>query len=155
VNESQSEIGTQHSKDESAHDSDGEATSKKVVDAETYLDLQENFKSVFNECVKVKRSNLTLISQLKELEVSHKLNVELKSTEEKLTSKLKEIELEINNLLGESQLIKRDFRECMIVRKNLESRVLILENELKEAKCVKMNLGECSNKLDRMLGDIQ
>ena len=51
-------------------------------------------------------------------------------------------------------MVKNDFRECMLVRKNLEFRVLTLEKELKEAKSVKLNLRECSTKLDRMLGDI-
>lgn len=63
---------------------------------------------MFNECVKVKKSNLTINSQLKELEAPHmlkeenkKLVDESKSNEEKLTSKLKKVELKRDNLLRE------------------------------------------------------
>lgn len=150
--------------DGSAHESESEVSktsSRKVVDAKIFVKLQGKFKYVFNECLKVKKSNFTLNSQLKELEASHMLNEEnkklieeLKSREEKLTSKMKEVELERDNLLRESQRIKSDFSKCMLVRKNLETLVLNLENDLKETKSVKLNLGECSNKLDRMLGNI-
>ena len=79
----------------------------------------------------------------------------MKSNEEKVASKLKEVELERDNLLRESQRIKSDFSDCMLLKKNLETRVLTLENELKEAMSVKLNLGECSTKLDRRLSGIQ
>lgn len=140
--------------------SDGCVIREEIEDEEEEKEseIQVAFHELYTETLKVKKSNLKLEAKLKQRAIWNDDSVlieDLRAHERTLLEKLECIEGERDRLYGFMEAMEKYILEFEESRRLLESRIVELEERLRDYSRAKFDLESRSKKLDMMLKTIQ